>query len=90
MVPLLPSSLCIIVAYKRAPFYATTRGILITETSDPDAGEVIEDSVYSLWIRSCASLFLCGASTTIMTIFVLVIYREQKLTSELEPTIQYV
>ncbi|KAF5974147.1 glycine-rich RNA-binding protein [Fusarium bulbicola] len=45
--PLLPSSLYIISAYKRAPFYATTRGILITQISDSDPGET-KDSVYSV------------------------------------------
>jgi hypothetical protein len=88
--PLLPSSPFMIGACKRAPFGGTTRGILITETSGAEAGEVIKDSVSSVWIRSCASLFLCGASTTINPIFVSVICREQRLTSELEPTIQYV
>ena len=40
--------------YKRAPFYQTTRGILITEISDRDSGEAIKDSVYFVDSILCA------------------------------------
>ncbi|KAF5250018.1 hypothetical protein FANTH_4704 [Fusarium anthophilum] len=58
--PLLPSSLYIISAYKRAPFYATTRGILITQISDSDPGEATKDSVYSNPRSNMSKLFIGG------------------------------